>query len=817
MKTRLKFIAIGIGAGFAVIILGLTTLAAYHFSQYRANGANLMENAASQVSILDPIMGSQSQLGVPIWIHASAIGPHPFLSMELWINGQLIKVQGTSANERTPLDRQFTWIPTAAGTYSLVVRAMNTEKQSIYSTSIAVIVSTDEVSEGVSAGGGTDDGTEGVNTAGAQDSSSSSNAGGNAYLPPQPPEPDDSVAPGESWNGSPGNWIVSMTSASPPGAPELIADTGICTASLSIHDLSENEEGFTVYRQVTGSPAWKKVTTLASSDSEWLTYTDENVYGGLLYYVAAFNSQGESSSNLVLVNVDAENCTNPIADAPQITLEIVNVIPTAGTVNNYCYRSFDGISWMRWPQDSFLNSHNEPILLTDAGNEAASQTLDLMLECWGWSGDELVYLGDAVFNGLGPLQPGWQQLGMDRLSAEILIGSRPDVEIPVFYPMNDDDFSGLITSIGDPTHFIDIDLPPTIDLNLPLIKADITKNPDVCMSHLPPHAQNQLGKLLFCWPYDGFDSGSDGANPQPYLVWTILDQCASSYISDGSQAVDCMSYDELVYHANSSYGEVGFEIANFNSSGFHTYTVNADHLTSFAIPPLACEGNRTFKVRLYYKSAGVDPIYTASEWSNAVSIPCFEPLTTTFIDVTFQTLTFISVADGDIGEADDIEVYGSFGLSTSAGDRWLVLGGYADLADCPDEDNLSASGCFKTFENGLYKFSDIALCNVWNTSQYYEALKGNQCTWGGWQLANNTVRIPIYDNDALDIHISLVDYDEEPMNAYDDICSGDLITDTFSAVQWGAMKGQEWTFTSQHEDAYCTITIEVNGVPDGEG
>ena len=829
-RRRLMFLGLGISIGVALISVILVALVGYQYIQYRSGDQQLLEKEANQVIIIDPIMGDEFPQGAPIVVTARALGPVPFLSTELWVDGDLVEVQSGSPIGHTPLSGLFGWIPTSPGAHSLVARAITAESQSVYSTSVVVLITASEEQTGADTiGNAGDDGASG-DQATATDQGSS--ASGVAYIPPQPPSPSDSVSPGQPWQGSPGEWVTNMTADQMPNAPELIASADTCAASLSIHDLSENEEGFAIYRQVSGSPIWEQVATLAASDSDWLTFTDGGVFGGLLYYVSAFNNQGETSSNLVLVNIDPTNCSPQVGSPQSLTLELTELIPGSGKGNSYCYRSFDGQDWARWPQDGFFEGGVEPILLTDIDGKPLFETLDLMLECWGWVGEGLEYLGNAIFNGLNPREPGPMRAQADNLSVEVLISGPGDLEIPVMYPMDGEDFEGLGGQI-DPKTIFDLPPIPALDIAMVWSFAELTYEPDECMAHLPSAAQNLLGKLLFCWPYDGFDSGPSGANPQPYLVWTPSDDCyAIKDIAGGAES--CMSYQELMYHANSSYASVGFEIVEFNSSQFRSYEISADDLTTMAIPPLFCNGNRTFKVRMFYKSEGTNPIYKVSVWSNDVTVPCGYPLTSTRIDVTIKDLTFNAVDDGE-SEPQDIEVFGDFYVYTSAGERWLVFAQSLFLADCYDDDDVGFgaadwldldafcgdeksvcqhwdSGCYKELTNGSFDLSYMAMCEAYTYSAY-QAAKNGVCN-GGWQLANNTVRLFVNDNDDLMVNAWLLDYDAN--SGPEIVCSTTFYTDTFTALQWGAMDGEIFPFSSQHEDANCTVTVEVNGVPEGK-
>jgi hypothetical protein len=107
-----------------------------------------------------------------------------------------------------------------------------------------------------------------------------------------------------------------------PAAPELAVSADGCNVKLDIHDLSENEEGFGLYRQISNSPEWVHVADLAShSGKGWIETQDSNLSGGIAYYVDAFNSKGQTSSNLALVNIDPKiapctgSCSHPMRAA----------------------------------------------------------------------------------------------------------------------------------------------------------------------------------------------------------------------------------------------------------------------------------------------------------------------------------------------------------------------------------------------------------------------------------------------------------------------------------------------------------------------
>jgi hypothetical protein len=617
-QPKFKYLGFGIGGGVLVAIISLTALVGFKFTQYRAEGGSSPSFGNTQVILVEPYNGSEIPVGIPVSVESVAIGPKPFISIELWVNGQLSAAQSAPPGGKTPLYGFFTWVPEAPGAHTIVVRALLSEVKAVYSSSNVVVAVIDENAPHPAV-----DPDTGMFPVGAQPTDQAPGAdtfvaGGGDYAPPQPPGPEDEVVPGRSWSGTPVEWVARVMSQIPPGAPELLAEAEACTAVLQIHNLSQNEEGFIIYRQVPGSPVWEKVTTLASSDHEWISFTDENVIGGRLYYVSAFNGKGESSSNLALVNVEAGECMGQIPTNSQITLVITNIIPTAGTSNNYCYRSFDGNGWGRWPQDGFLNSHNEPILLSDARTgEPLFDTLDLRLKCWGWAGGELVFLGQALLNNLDPRQPGSYQLDMHGLSLEVLLGDYGNfIGEPIAIPY------GGGPAFNPALIFFDFATLPKINWDMPLAYPLITTSLDQCIYHAPEF------NAKYCSPHLGFTAGPDGPNPQPYLIWdpTTGGTCGWSVHpnnSDGKlNSEQCKTFEEMQHIANSSYGYVGFEIVEHNSKEFKAYEVSQEGLRVLVIPPLVCEGKRTFKVRIIYREEGSNPVYQASPWSYPVSWPC---------------------------------------------------------------------------------------------------------------------------------------------------------------------------------------------------
>jgi hypothetical protein len=275
-KKNIPLIRNIIIAGIGVLaILGIAAII-FFFIRYRE--AVKLHSGASQSLVLigQPANGSRILAGEPIQVQVNATGQSAFTSVELWINGVLEGVQEVPGEGRTSTTALFWWIPPGGGNYSLVGRAMDEKKWKASSPAVIVFATSMDNGEQPDSEGGK------VNPAVLP-------APPEEYSNPEPPS--DDGAPADGWQASPGNWLNSLTTDSPPDAPELAVTAEGCNIKLDIHDQSENEEGFGVYRQTTNSQEWVHVTDLAShAGMGWIEYQDQDLSGGVTYYISAFNS-----------------------------------------------------------------------------------------------------------------------------------------------------------------------------------------------------------------------------------------------------------------------------------------------------------------------------------------------------------------------------------------------------------------------------------------------------------------------------------------------------------------------------------------------
>ncbi len=415
MKRRSLIIScLGISI-ISICILSVGALA-YFFSIYRDAGiAPLSQTTSAQVAISNPPTATAWRTFEPISIEATAIGPDPFLSIELWVNGEVAEVQASPSN-RTPYFASFVWVPDTPGMYSLIARATDVQTATFTSTSVVVLIEDDEAltetsraNTGGQAGIASDvvllqeDGAARTAEAAAIRALNLP-APAQPPIAPDPPGPNESIGASTAWTGTPGNWITNLIARSKPAAPEIVGAVQGCAAELLIHDISNNEEGFAVYAHSLLWPDWRQVATLSSqSQVDWLSFTHAGTPGLLTFYVSALNGQGEAASNPVSVDIDAARCPEQPAGLPVLGIELTGLVADPVPERAYCYRSLAGELWSRWPvvgfftpdQGSFnIQGQVENIVLQDADGQALLEDMTLRLECWGWFGGEVELMGE---------------------------------------------------------------------------------------------------------------------------------------------------------------------------------------------------------------------------------------------------------------------------------------------------------------------------------------------------------------------------------------------------------------------------------------
>lgn len=797
----------------------LLLVALYSYNQYlNSAGLAYIENQASQVSIGEPTNGAQLSLLQPVTISGLAIGPNPFTSMELWINGQLMGVQAGPADGKTPLPASFVWLPDEEGSQSLVARAIDGDGGLWTSPAVLVnVVPGEGEEEETGAGGGLPADVPAVYPS----------AGG--YSPPSAPGLDDPKAEAQPWVPTFGDWFSNLLGGDNdtiPVAPDVTADVLFeCEAELNIRDLSDNENGFRVYRQLGNSADWELIDTLqAWSGAEWISYVDPGVFGSVVYYVSAFNEAGEASSGPTYA-VAPGDCHPPdpvISSAIAVQFQSINMLNTATPDMLYCYRSINGGIWSRWPSSDFFYPNQDGSFDLNEVMEIVQMEIDawleesysLDLECWGWYGAGLQYLGVIHYGGGSPATGDLSVIG-DALQANLAI--KPINDLGPFYQLGGDlDPEFALDLGGDFFKFL-------IDQQMQFPMVQVTYNPDLCESHLPPEFQNLFGRILFCFPYPGFQGndpvGNDEVqNPQPYLIWDFWNQCRDGYGIEPDGA--CRSYQSYLEQAELNNGRLGFIIYDWSSAGFHQWIVEAPQFFEMTIPPNGCNGERTFSVVMFYEEDGFTQY---SPKGNDWSIECPKPVSSVLtVDFVFDNVTFSNLDDGDSGE-QTVEVFGYFQVSAPSSplgaNNFLKMGAWDEQwSECPDDTGGFSSNtpsCPQVFTNGSFNLANVPLCK---SSDYTQADEfhcwqtiGNTTIQDFYQTNNNRARVQITDGDGILMVANLIDWDDASAN--DSVCVGLYeIPAGMTVFEWDAMDGTSFSLygmLGETGDCIVSGTIDV--------
>jgi hypothetical protein len=580
-----------------------------------------------------------------------------------------------------------------------------------------------------------------------------------------------------------------VTISEMPETPQLTLTTEACNVTLNIHDLSNTEDGFFVYRRLEGEPNWVRIATLNNaSNSDWLTYTDSGHPGPITYYAAAFNSQGEAASNLAPAQVDPAACPAISPALPQLSIELVDLIVDGPADQVYCYKSLGGVLWSRWPAGGFflpgpegfdVQGQGESLLLE--GLEGDSLSLDL--ECWGWVGGSLQLLGkfheDDIAN---PTRLGDLRLQNDRLRLDLALG-------------------GGIKPLDK--HQPE----PPMDTTMPRIFAIKLFGADACVGHTP----NAIMAVLICTWYPEYEQSN-----QPYLVWDTNDN------SCADPGGGCAPLSWYVDRADLYGGYVAFRVRtitneqnlDFVSSNFPVAATPHD-VTAWAIAPQQSQCGKLMGlyVQIFFQSGANDPDYGGQAFvsppSNTVYHPIYcSPPNEVKLDVVFDSLNLSQVDDGWNA---DLELYASLVAEGIPGTGSVLNLGYWGWQgdDCDDDTVgfiLDPGGldldpeCTLQLGSGDHPFSDMYLCS----SDTYAHCIGN------YSQNNNRIQITVGNGSKVRISVHIMDFDDG--SGDDTVCQ----TQTFI----GPKSNAEWAgFTTNGElddvqsSAGCEVSFHVSPAP----
>ncbi len=214
---------------------------------------------------------------------------------------------------------------------------------------------------------------------------------------------------------------------------------------------------------------------------------------------------------------------------------------------------------------------------------------------------------------------------------------------------------------------------------MPFFTPSVSFDPEICKQHLPSDAQNLIGQLLFCSPYQGFTVGPGGDNPQPNLVWDPTSDCPI-----GSGFPPCRSYQSWLTKAEQEDGDLRFIVRDTSTAGAYAWQIDAGEMRNWAIKPRDCIGARLFQVAMYYVDSdeflmGPDSIFYSIECPR--SVPWVIPL-----EVPFESISFHNLDDGESDIPQDVEVYGFMLASTTLENHYLNLARWDQQAsNYPDE------------------------------------------------------------------------------------------------------------------------------------
>lgn len=738
-----------------------------------------------QVQVINPAQGEVYTVGDPINVQTIANGQHPFQLTELWINGVLVGTDPVPFEGINPWGSIFSWIPTEVGVYSLMARVVDDQGNQSYSNGVVVYVEEDEnkLSEGAAG---------------------------------EPVEKGDSPGPSVYPAAAPVSAQTNPSAAGAPLPPILSIQTDGCDAVLSIQDQSENEVGFAVYRQMLYQNTFIEIASLDPQEGTDLlpAYSDTDLTGGITYYVTAFNGEGEASSNLAIVNFESEDCAPEDQAFDVLSIRYVSFTTDLNVDQAYCYRSYNGLDWTRWPEFGFFPVNGEEIVLPEEPEnhmlgelegEPLFQPFDLRIECWGWEGETLTFLGSVLFENLGPESVGDHKGGLGHISVILLLEITKHF-VPTNYTFNDG-FQELFFKL---THLkIDINktnlIPDLIEgivtiQNMPNIAAWKFFTEEACFLHLEPEAQTAFATLFLCSPTKGYHKGPDGINPQPFILWHIFELVCSRE--------PCLPLSWWQNFAEQRGGRLYMWVYEEFTGYLPLREMIDDPLRTVFRPYWRdCEGDRIFRIQMVVELKSLDWM---GPKSNPVIVKCTKEITDQVqLEITVTTLQ-ISHADDGIND-NVLEAYGLFGVLRST-----VPLGYWRTLTLPRQFGFTGAGYAMKMSNGTYNFSDFELC------QQIHEVAGRECDLHpnnslDWEFVqnNNSMIVPVTGGEALRLEIGLFDDDVTIGNHSDPICVASLWTADKTLNQWAATKNETYQLHQPNNgNAECWVNITISAIND---
>lgn len=541
---------------FALVFLILAGGIAFALVGVPSVSDQLPPYATSLIVILTaPAHTSDVPLNASTQVTAEAVGDQPIVRLDLWVDGALVESRPAPSGA-VSFATFWSWMPAVEGRHSLFVEGADAAGRVVRSNVIWVNAThrADLVVTLPSAEGETLESlSEKFGVPLDQVKDQNPNLGENTPLPPgqpvnvplpppgppgpsAPPAPQPSPPPGPTQpapSGPPNKfnfWLTGILAVtSPPAAPELAAAWEGCSIRLFVTDKAATEDGFFIYRSDFSAPGWARIATLdAYKGAQPFVYVDPDLYGEYYYYIAAFNKAGESPSAVVSLSNYSPQCLT--SQWQGLSLKNGKITTSQAMDKIYCYLSVDYGPWSRVPAapDTFIEPTNGAFDMSQYLNNLASPPppggVTLILECWGWQGGTLYYLGKVEQK----IAPGPVNLPAD------LFGLQGEIEAAPVENMSQSKY------LAAPTGFTR------------------TGDKQVCAGHAPPGSggfasylceesfKYHLNALIWnwspgvtCWSNKPCDLSNVVQQPDGYRIYDILGQFVTE-VNDGKTTFKAM-------------------------------------------------------------------------------------------------------------------------------------------------------------------------------------------------------------------------------------------------------------------------------------
>ncbi|MFV9674564.1 MAG: hypothetical protein ACNYZI_04190, partial [Anaerolineales bacterium] len=440
------------------------------------------------------------------------------------------------------------------------------------------------------------------------------------------------------WSPSIGGFIDWLSgSGDALKAPDLAAQVDGCAITLLIHDHSEDELGFSVFRTAEGQTQSPTPTFVLEPHAGlgWFAAQEMLTQGGTYtYIVEAFNGQDDTAaSNPILVTV---NCPSEPSEPTTYSLILKKFTPPVAAENLYCYISADGINWQRTPEvgffspgvldaldpnqvgaapsgidqiegggggngspaDSFFDVMFE-FNVPEPGTSEGSQIINL--DCWGWLGSQLGSLGQF-------------EVGVDTGQGGLINLNKPE-------------FGTEITFELLPINYLESIFPPKPEYDPQLLAPTIhfsTADTD-CVNHLPGWVKPDF-EIQMCHPgeyVDILNPGDLSWHQHMYVFWDLDNKknCGESgQCIDPSDQASLDQWGYIVSEAGYNLYDLGVSslipVKTFNSLRDVLYIVPEDG---------SCNDVRTFRIRTWVKLFGSEKVYESKGLGTVLSFvePCW--------------------------------------------------------------------------------------------------------------------------------------------------------------------------------------------------